>query len=264
MIKTKDKGITLISLVLSILILLILASIGFTAGMSTINYAKFSEFKSELQILQTKVNELNQNNQLNIGKELNQEQKKVFEKKEIIDIIFKNKSEEEKQKIINGFRYYSASDIGKKFDFESIKRDYIINVEYRYIIYYQGFEYKGIIYYMINQMNDTVYNVEYKDKNSKTGTFEIVTTKEYDRWKIEITNIKYDGYINNWDVKYRYDSINSDNNLNYDYEDWINVNGLVFYVTKPGNYYIKVSNGDDINLKLEKDGLDLEQYFTIL
>lgn len=264
MIKTKDKGITLISLVLSILILLILASIGFTAGMSTINYAKFSEFKSELQILQTKVNELNQNNQLNIGKELNQEQKKVFEKKEIIDIIFKNKSEEEKQKIINGFRYYSASDIGKKFDFESIKRDYIINVEYRYIIYYQGFEYKGIIYYMINQMNDTVYNVEYKDKNSKTGTFEIVTTKEYDRWKIEITNIKYDGYINNWDVKYRYDSINSDNNLNYDYEDWINVNGLVFYVTKPGNYYIKVSNGDDINLKLEKEGVDLEQYFTIL
>ena len=245
--KAKDRGITLISLVLTVLILLIIASIGFTSGMSTINYAKFSEFKSELEILQTKVNELNQNNQVNIGRELNQEQKNVFEKKEIIDIIFNNKSEEEKQKIQNGFRYYNTSDIEKEFNLGNIKREYIINVEYRYIIYYEGFEYKGIIYYMINQIGDTIYNIEYKDKNSKTGTFEVIITNEYDRWKVQIINIKYDGYINNWDVKYKYNPINDNNNIEDNYEEWVNVNGLVFYVTKPGNYYIKVSNGEDIN-----------------
>ena len=42
--KIEEKGITLVALVLTILILLILASIGVTSGLSTINYTKFSQF----------------------------------------------------------------------------------------------------------------------------------------------------------------------------------------------------------------------------
>lgn len=261
--RIEEKGITLIALVLTILILLILASIGATSGMSTINYTKFSQFKNELEILQTKVNELNQNNQINIGKELSQEQKNIFNIEEITNIIFNNKTEEEKQKIQKGFKYFNVNDIEKEFNLGSIKREYIINIEYRYIIYYEGFEYKGVTYYMINQMNDGIHNIEYKDKNSKTGTFETIVTKQSDRWKVEITNIKYDGYINNWDVKYKYNPINDTNNVEYS-EEWINVNGLQFYVTEPGNYYIKVSHGEDINLTLEKEVESSEQYITIL
>lgn len=261
--KIEEKGITLVALVLTILILLILASIGVTSGLSTINYTKFSQFKNELEILQTKVNELNQNNQINIGKELSKEQKNIFNIEEITNIIFNNKTEEEKQKIKTGFKYFDIDDIEKEFNLASIKREYVINIEYRYIIFYKGFEYKGITYYMINQMNGGIHNIEYKDKNSKTGTFEVITTNEYDRWKIEITNIKYDGYINNWDVKYKYSPVNDTNNIQ-DSEEWIKVNSLQFYVTEPGNYYIRVSHGEDINLTLEKEGESSEQYITIL
>ena len=78
----------------------------------------------------------------------------------------------------------------------------------------------------------------YNDKNEKTGSFEVNYTKESDRWKIEVSNIEYNGYINNWEVKYRLDGESY----------WKTANNLSFYVTKEGNYYVQLVHGDDINL----------------
>lgn len=236
--KTKENGVTLIALVIAIVILLILVSIGTNIGQDTIDYAQFKEFKNELVILQTKVNELNQNNEIEIGQQLSEEQKNIFKITTISDILFKNTTEEEKTKIKNGFRYCNSEDIKNQLGFEDITGEYIINVEYRYVIYSRGFEYKGTIYYMIDQIDDEIYNVRYNDKNSKTGSFEVQYIKENNKWKIEISNIEYSGYIGNWDVKYRADGE----------EYWNTVNGLSFYVSKAGNYYIQVSHGEDINL----------------
>ena len=235
---TEEKGITVITLITTIVILLILASIGVTSGMSTIKSMNFSEFKSELKILQTKVNELNQNNKLEIGQELTEEQKNIFNITTISNIIFKDKSEEEKTKIQNGFKYCDIDYIKNDFELGSIKRDYIINVEYRYVICYDGFSYKGTTYYMVNQLENEIYNVNYNDKNEKTGSFEVNYTKESDRWKIEVSNIEYNGYINNWEVKYRLEGESY----------WKTANNLSFYVTKEGNYYVQLVHGDDINL----------------
>ena len=66
----ETKGVTLIALVVTIVVLLILASIGINSGQDAINSAKFNEFKSELKIMQTKVNELNQSNETEIRPEL--------------------------------------------------------------------------------------------------------------------------------------------------------------------------------------------------
>lgn len=239
MCKMEEKGVTLIALVTTIVILFILSSIGATAGMSTINWASFSQFKDELKILQTKVNELNQNNEIDIGQELNEEQKKLLNNSTISSIIYNKKTDEEKIKIQNGFRYCNKDYIRKEFNLESVKRDYLINVEYRYVICYKGFEYDKNIYYMINQIDNSIYNVDYNDKNPKEGNFDfdVNYTKENDRWKIEISNIIYTGYISNWNVEYRLDGESR----------WKKANGLKFYVTKAGNYYVQVSH-DDINL----------------
>lgn len=238
--RTEDKGVTLVALVTTIVLILILASIGATAGMSTINWANFSQFKNELKVLQTKVNELNQNNEIDIGQQLNEEQKSILNNSTIYNIIYNGASEEEKVKIQDGFRYCDREYIRKNFNLDNVKRDYLINVEYRYVIYYQGFEYDGKTYYMLEQMGDGLYNVKYNDKNPKDpkeGDFDVNYTKENDRWKIEISNIIYTGYINNWQVEYRLDGESK----------WKKVNGLNFYVTKAGNYYVQVSH-DDINL----------------
>lgn len=234
----EEKGVTLIALVTTIIILLILVSIGVTSGTEAINFANFSQFKNELQILQTKVNELNQNNTTDIGQELTDVQKQLLEKVTISDIIYKDKSDEEKANIQNSFRYCDSDYIKNYLKLESVEKDYIINVEHRYVICAQGYYYKGTTYYMVNQIENGVYNVQYNNKNEKEGSFEVNSTKENDRWKIEILNITYNGYINNWEVKYR---------LAED-KYWKTANNLSFYVTKEGNYYIQVIHGEDINL----------------
>ena len=53
--KTNEKGITLITLVITVIILLILASVGITSGKQTIDMAKYNQFKSELTTIQTKI-----------------------------------------------------------------------------------------------------------------------------------------------------------------------------------------------------------------
>jgi len=102
--KTKENGVTLIALVITIILLLILASIGITVGTSTLDSVAFTQFKSELKVMQNKVNELNQSTEKNIGTDLSEEQKTILNIEVISNIIYKDVSSEDKEKIQNGFR----------------------------------------------------------------------------------------------------------------------------------------------------------------
>ena len=142
----QEKGVTLVILIVMIIILLILASIGVTSWNQTIEYSKFNEFATELQVLQSKVNELNQNKNIDIGVEITENQKNILDTEEIRNIIFKNKTDEEIAKIKNGFRYCSKEWIKQNLELDSINRDYLINVEKRYVVSCIGVEYKNKIY----------------------------------------------------------------------------------------------------------------------
>lgn len=238
----QENGVTLVILVVMIIILLILASVGVTSWNQTIEYSAFNEFTAELQVMQSKVNELNQNKNTDIGTEISENQKNILDIAEIRNIIFKNKTDEEITKIKNGFRYCSKEWIKQNLELDSIKRDYLINVEKRYVISCTGFEYKNKTYYMSEQLENGQYNVEYNNKNSSTGSFDVNTQKEENRWKVDISNIQYDGYVNNWQVKYKL----STNDF------WQTSNELTFYVTEQGYYDIKVVHGDKIELETNK------------
>ena len=239
--RKSEKGVTLIALITTIIILFILGSIGTLVGTSVIEFSQFSNFKNELEIIQNKVNELNQNTKVEIGQELTQEQKQILNLSEISDIILKNETEEEKTEIKENFRYFSSDYIKSEFNLEHIERDYLINVKYRYVIYEKGFKYNEKTYYMPEQIENGIYNVKYQNKNEETGSFEVNYTKEDNRWKIQISNINYNGYIDNWEIKYRL------NEENY----WKQATGLSFYVTKQGNYYVQVGKGENINLGIK-------------
>ena len=240
----QENGVTLVILVVMIIILLILASVGVTSWNQTIEYSAFNEFTAELQVMQSKVNELNQNKNTDIGTEISENQKNILDIAEIRNIIFKNKTDEEITKIKDGFRYCNKEWIKQKLELDSINRDYLINVEKRYVISCTGFEYKNKTYYMSEQLENGQYNVEYNNKNSTTGSgsFEVNTQKEENRWKVEISNIQYDGYVSNWQVKYKL----STNDF------WQTSNELTFYVTEQGYYDIKVVHGDKIELETNK------------
>lgn len=236
--KTKEKGITLVALVITIILITILTSMGYIVGNSTIKNTKFTQYKSELKIMQSKVNELNQENKTDIGQELTDNQKSILDKQEISNIIYNGKKKEEKTKIQNGFRYFSKNYINTEFNLDSVEREYLINVEYCYVICPDGFTYDGVTYYMIDQIDGEVYNVRYNDKNEKSGSFDVNTTKENNKYKVEITNIQYNGYVDKWEVKYKLE----------DSSYWETSDSLSFYVKDAGTYIINVVHGDEIDL----------------
>ena len=236
--KNKEKGVTLVALVIMIILLLILASIGYTVGDSTIDTAKFTQFKSELKVMQSKINELNQENKTDIGQKLTDNQKSILNITAISDIIYNGKTEQEKTKIQNGFRYISKNYINTELNLDSVGRNYLINVEYSYVIFPDGFKYEGTTYYMIDQIEGEVYNVRYNDKNEKTGSFEVNATQENNKYKIEITNIQYNGYVDKWQVKYKLEGNSY----------WETSDSLTFYLKDEGTYTINVVHGDEIDL----------------
>ncbi len=236
--KNKEKGVTLVALVTMIILLLILASIGYTVGDSTIDTAKFTQFKSELKVMQSKINELNQENKTDIGQKLTDNQKSILNITAISDIIYNGKTEQEKTKIQNGFRYISKNYINTELNLDSVGRNYLINVEYSYVIFPDGFKYEGTTYYMIDQIEGEVYNVRYNDKNEKTGSFEVNATQENNKYKIEITNIQYNGYVDKWQVKYKLEGNSY----------WETSDSLTFYLKDEGTYTINVVHGDEIDL----------------
>lgn len=236
--KNKEKGVTLVALVTMIILLLILASIGYTVGNSTIDTAKFTQFKSELKVMQSKINELNQENKTDIGQKLTDNQKSILNITTISDIIYNGKTEQEKTKIQNGFRYISKNYINTELNLYSVGRNYLINVEYSYVIFPDGFKYEGTTYYMIDQIEGEVYNVRYNDKNEKTGSFEVNATQENNKYKVEITNIQYNGYVDKWQVKYKLEGNSY----------WETSDSLTFYLKDEGTYTINVVHGDEIDL----------------
>lgn len=236
--KNKEKGVTLVALVTMIALLLILASIGYTVGDSTIDTSKFTQFKSELKVMQSKINELNQENKTDIGQQLTNNQKSILNITAISDIIYNGKTEEEKTKIQSGFRYISKNYINTELNLDSVGRNYLINVEYSYVIFPDGFKYEGTTYYMIDQIEGEVYNVRYNDKNEKTGSFEVNATQENNKYKVEITNIQYNGYVDKWQVKYKLEGNSY----------WETSDSLTFYLKDEGTYTINVVHGDEIDL----------------
>lgn len=164
--KYKEKrGITLVTLIITIVLLAILSALTVNAGTQSLSNARFKAYAYELKILQEKVNELNQNKEFNLGEELTPEQKALLNKKEINDVLSKEKNETEVQEIKSGFRYFSADYIKNTLKLQGINEDFLINVKKRILVSVKGHVYKGVTYYMSDQMSDGYYNVEYNNNS---------------------------------------------------------------------------------------------------
>lgn len=239
--KTNEKGITLVALVVTIIMLIIIASIGVNSGYGAIEYAKYNELIAELKIMQTKVNELNERGETEIGEELNGNYDDVFNSEEVSSIIFANKTSEQKADIKNGFRYCSRNYINTTLGQQEIVRDLLINVEKKLIICCEPITYQETKYYMLEQTGSAQFDVDYVNKNSQSGNYTVnstVDTANSDRYYIQITIDDYDGYNENWTVRYKLQ----------DADYWETSNSLNFYVYETGTYIINVIHGNEVNL----------------
>ncbi len=228
-----EKGITMITLVITIMVLVVLASVATYSGITVIQTAKLTAFTTELKIIQTEVNAIYEKESKekynNYGKEIQG------------DILNRAKEVFEESGITNQEEYrYWDNDTIKLLGIEGVEHTFFVNIEKRSVVSYEGLEYDGKTCYTLNQLPEGLYNVEYDIFGvNALPTFNV--GYEYmgvNKWKISISNIKcesyYSSYIDKWQVKYKLKGK----------EEWNTSEDLSFVVKEVGEYQIKLQNGN--------------------
>ena len=238
----KESGITLLSLIITIIVITIIGGISLNASTDSIKASKYTIFETELKLMQVKINQISeqytkQNTQ--IGESLNVTNKQTLSQPEVTEIL--NKRAENNQgklkQIKEGFRLCTAQYITDTLQIEHITRDYLVNIEECLIVSAEPLKYNETNYYMLEQMGDGLYNVAYNNQISNTGTFEVTATKKEDKYEITITP-KHEKYVSKWQIQYRLQQ--------KDY--WETTENTTFTVDEPGIYEIKVTHGQEIDL----------------
>ena len=206
--KINNKGITLLALVVTIIVLLILASIVAYNGIDMINSSKLTVFTTEMKLMQTEVNAIYDkwkdgdsvlgktgDEILTIGKDIStvsQQASLVFQTGE--SGITDN----------TGYRYFDSETI-QALKIDGVEQEFFVNISKRSVISFKGLKYDDVMYYTLKQLPDGFYNVEYENKNEgKVPTFDVTSRKvSENKWEITVSNIQFDGNIEKWKVKYK-------------------------------------------------------------
>ena len=226
----KNLGITLISLIVTIIILLLLAGTATFTGINTIQSSRITKFKTEMELMRL---QLNSPEELEKYKKtdadiLSSEQMSFLEKvqKQLIDDNL------EISLNIDEFKYFSKEDIKNLSNIE-VSMNLYINTNTKTIVSAEGVKYNNKMCYMLEQFPDNLYNVEENISNYGDITFEVNS----DKLTINISNINYNApYVNKGTIQYK---------LQTD-ENWITVaentiaRNFSFEVKKSGNYDIRI------------------------
>ena len=155
--KDRTDGITLISLVIMITILLILASVSIYSGASTIKYIKFTNAKHQMEVMQSEVNGLYEKYKngdesiLDYGLPTsdstcdNETLLKTFSGSGVTLVTDMDK-----------YRFYSVDYIKNSLNVEGISFDFLVNVQDRKVLLFGGITYDGLEYYSAEDFGITI------------------------------------------------------------------------------------------------------------
>ena len=237
-----NKGITLVALVITIIVLLMLASIVVYNGTGTVKYSKYMSLKTEMQLLQSKIDEFYSTRKDEFsskGIEMTEEQKEIFNASEVYNVL--ESKEEDIETLKNEFKYYTKDVLLNDLEIEGITNDYYINIEKRIIILTEPIEYNGVNYYMLEQMEDGGYNVSY-NKSLGNVTFNVNSSIiDGEKGLIQISDIKCETYVEKWQIRYREKGTDTWNIINEFIGDKYDI-----YVSKITDYEIEVFHDKDI------------------
>ena len=275
--KKGESGITVISLILTVIVIGILATIAINTGASTIKSSKLTKFATEMKIMQMKVNELYdyyQNNKTldlkgviyvgkgeydsdgnqitpgiqKIGKDINNLGK------ENVNVIFL--STESGITDRTDFRYYDQITL-ERLGLEDMENEYLVNIEKRLIICTEPFQDNGKKYYTLDQLPDGLYNVEFEQP---TGTISYEVTSDgasINNLKIKIFNISYSKYVNKWQVRYRLKANNGEEENAWKTTESFVGNEYDIQIDKLGTYEVQVFHGEEIKSEIKEIEVEL-------
>ncbi len=253
--KAKDNnGITLITIIISIIIMAILVGVTTYSGIESYKEAKVVKFVSQMQLIQAKVDEIQKDqeevNRLIENKVANVSAiEKAYQNGEVPfdDSITYNSD------YINQFKLFTIDNLKNELDLENIDTDVLINFRTREVVAVNGVEHKENMYYTQYKLpNGQALFV----KNGERIGFGFDIEKQIDGLNclIKITNASPNAKL--LYVEQEYDE---------EQEEWVNIgewNTLSKYtrtgeeystnISKNGFYVFRLQDNDDINNIVDK------------
>lgn len=262
----KENGITLISLVVTIVITMLISAVAINTGISTRKRAVYFEAVAELKIMQSEINSLYEeykdgNNEiLNYGSEVTEslvdsENKKVSKLEETalnsLGIDEENRS---------GYRYFSSEYINNTLKIAGVERDFFIDLEKRSVVLTNGVKYGDKVYYALSQVKDGGYNVDYiqeeiaEEQIEEEGLAEapVVSGKEmipvvWDKgmlsWvKADVTWNEYEKQWETYDTEYKWYDYSKNN------KKWANIVLVEENGINTREYYEQCKAGTEIKM----------------
>lgn len=193
---TRNKGITLTALVVTVVLLLILVGVGITIGKNTIEDGRLVSYGIELTTMQSKVNELEQ--QYKNGDESVLTLGNGLQNTEQENTAFQGAGVSDK----TGYRYYNKDTI-IELNLQNFKQEFLVNVANRKVISLYGIPHgkdqqgNPRTIWTPEQLDDGTYNVDYSGIPSVT-TFDLESGKS----QIIVKNIQYTGDVKKGTIYY--------------------------------------------------------------
>ena len=153
-----EKGITLVALGITIIVLSILAAVSISTGKKTIEENKVIAFINELKIVQSEVNIIVEKQKMgntsydSIGTKISDLDTGTLAK--LTSGCFKGKTAEEMAE----FKYYKVSDL-KRMGIDNVEQEVVINIKTREVLSVEGIQDSGKMCYKLEDFPSESYNV---------------------------------------------------------------------------------------------------------
>ena len=245
-----EKGITLIVLIVTVIIMLILISVGASSGIESYKHAQVNNFVHEMQLIQARVDEIDYN------KEKPETWGDAVQDTSTLNTII---SEEKLLGTnINDWRYFKQTEkeLESQLNIENITEDIAINFKTREVIGLTGVEYKNVKHYtqynlpggqQVIQKTDNTQDLSFNLQTEVNGLNATLTITNIKRGEKEISNgiLKYkllsDEYISN----IKSEDKTYENYTNDVIDTWHTIKGNMFSVSQSGRYVIALTDSQE-------------------
>jgi len=191
----KEKGITLVSLILTLVVLIIIVAVSVSVGTNSLDSTRLKGFYMQLEIVQKRVDDISATNESYIDEKGNivylKEKGRPFnelmqEKRETLTNIIASKGGEVLSEYISNFRYFTSEELEDLLGLSDIDYNMFIDFENRIIIAEQGIEINGVKYHMLES---TAYFIK-NNPNKNVGSIDFsVSVSKYGSNKYKLTII---------------------------------------------------------------------------
>ena len=242
----ENKGITLIALIITIIVMLILTSVVTYSGIETYKSTQVTKFVTQMQLIQTRVDDLVE--EKNIEELLALGATIPNDKKSIINTAYRN------GEILNNeeafFRYFNSQDLKNELDLEDgIDDEILVNFKTREVVTVNGIEYNGTTYYTQYKLPNAQTIITDTSQLTRDLSFDLDVSIDGLKATITIRNIK----ITNGTLSYR----------EVGTEKWLDITNYTqkgkefnVLVSKTGKYEFKLT--DNTTGKNSNEGINQE------